>query len=570
MITFKELRYKNFLSTGDQFNIIKLDKSPTSLILGDNGSGKSTMLDALTYVLFSKPYRKINKPQLINSINGSNLLVEVEFTIGSKKYLIRRGIKPGIFEIFVDDNLLNQDAKTKDYQEKLEKQILKLNYKSFTQIIILGSSSFQPFMQLPLASRRDVIEDLLDIQIFSIMNQLLKERVAISKNKNSEFSTKIELNEEKIRLVESYKKEAEEINNDRIQKIRDRITEIEKTVQSQEEETVNLERQIDTFMGKTKNFTQLQEKHDKFEEYYKQIARNIKTVEKEINLIDEVIECPTCEQEVPEEHKGKILADREVKMGEYESATEDLEQKLIGSKGKLTEIYHYQEKIKTLEAKTWRTEYEIREGKKNKEQLNEEIVHLEKVRDKSVGDDERIKQFQTELNEMQELLDLVITEQEYQKIAFNLLKDSGIKTLIIKQYLPIMNTLINQYLTAMDSYFNFELDESFNETIKSRYRDEFSYDSFSEGEKMRIDLALLFTWRSIAKLKNSANTNLLILDEVFDSSLDTTGTDEFLQLIHGMDSGTNVFIISHKGDSLFEKFDNIIRFEKVKNFSKVV
>ena len=570
MITFKELRYKNFLSTGDQFNIIKLDKSPTSLILGDNGSGKSTMLDALTYVLFSKPYRKINKPQLINSINGSNLLVEVEFTIGSKKYLIRRGIKPGIFEIFVDDNLLNQDAKTKDYQEKLEKQILKLNYKSFTQIIILGSSSFQPFMQLPLASRRDVIEDLLDIQIFSIMNQLLKERVAISKNKNSEFSTKIELNEEKIRLVESYKKEAEEINNDRIQKIRDRITEIEKTVQSQEEETVNLERQIDTFMGKTKNFTQLQEKHDKFEEYYKQIARNIKTVEKEINLIDEVIECPTCEQEVPEEHKGKILADREVKMGEYESATEDLEQKLIGSKGKLTEIYHYQEKIKTLEAKTWRTEYEIREGKKNKEQLNEEIVHLEKVRDKSVGDAERIKQFQTELNEMQELLDLVITEQEYQKIAFNLLKDSGIKTLIIKQYLPIMNTLINQYLTAMDSYFNFELDESFNETIKSRYRDEFSYDSFSEGEKMRIDLALLFTWRSIAKLKNSANTNLLILDEVFDSSLDTTGTDEFLQLIHGMDSGTNVFIISHKGDSLFEKFDNIIRFEKVKNFSKVV
>ena len=570
MITFKELRYKNFLSTGDQFNIIKLDKSPTSLILGDNGSGKSTMLDALTYVLFSKPYRKINKPQLINSINGSNLLVEVEFTIGSKKYLIRRGIKPGIFEIFVDDNLLNQDAKTKDYQEKLEKQILKLNYKSFTQIIILGSSSFQPFMQLPLASRRDVIEDLLDIQIFSIMNQLLKERVAISKNKNSEFSTKIELNEEKIRLVESYKKEAEEINNDRIQKIRDRITEIEKTVQSQEEETVNLERQIDTFMGKTKNFTQLQEKHDKFEEYYKQIARNIKTVEKEINLIDEVIECPTCEQEVPEEHKGKILADREVKMGEYESATEDLEQKLIGSKGKLTEIYHYQEKIKTLEAKTWRTEYEIREGKKNKEQLNEEIVHLEKVRDKSVGDDERIKQFQTELNEMQELLDLVITEQEYQKIAFNLLKDSGIKTLIIKQYLPIMNTLINQYLTAMDSYFNFELDESFNETIKSRYRDEFSYDSFSEGEKMRIDLALLFTWRAVAKLKNSANTNLLILDEVFDSSLDTTGTDEFLQLIHGMDSGTNVFIISHKGDSLFEKFDNIIRFEKVKNFSKVV
>ena len=570
MITFKELRYKNFLSTGDQFNIIKLDKSPTSLILGDNGSGKSTMLDALTYVLFSKPYRKINKPQLINSINGSNLLVEVEFTIGSKKYLIRRGIKPGIFEIFVDDNLLNQDAKTKDYQEKLEKQILKLNYKSFPQIIILGSSSFQPFMQLPLASRRDVIEDLLDIQIFSIMNQLLKERVAISKNKNSEFSTKIELNEEKIRLVESYKKEAEEINNDRIQKIRDRITEIEKTVQSQEEETVNLERQIDTFMGKTKNFTQLQEKHDKFEEYYKQIARNIKTVEKEINLIDEVIECPTCEQEVPEEHKGKILADREVKMGEYESATEDLEQKLIGSKGKLTEIYHYQEKIKTLEAKTWRTEYEIREGKKNKEQLNEEIVHLEKVRDKSVGDDERIKQFQTELNEMQELLDLVITEQEYQKIAFNLLKDSGIKTLIIKQYLPIMNTLINQYLTAMDSYFNFELDESFNETIKSRYRDEFSYDSFSEGEKMRIDLALLFTWRAVAKLKNSANTNLLILDEVFDSSLDTTGTDEFLQLIHGMDSGTNVFIISHKGDSLFEKFDNIIRFEKVKNFSKVV
>ena len=570
MITFKELRYKNFLSTGDQFNVLRLDKSPTSLILGDNGSGKSTMLDALTYVLFSKPYRRINKPQLINSINNANLLVEVEFAIGSKEYLIRRGIKPAIFEIFVDGNLLNQDAKAKDYQEKLEKQILKLNYKSFTQIIILGSSSFQPFMQLPLASRRDVIEDLLDIQIFSIMNQLLKERITIAKGKNSDLNTRIELNEEKIRLVESYKKEAEEVNNDRIQKIKNRITEIEGTIQLQEEETVGLEQKIDTLMGKTQNFEQFQEKHDKLEEYYKQIARNIKAVEKEIKLIDGFTECPTCEQKVPEEHKGKILVERTERMNEYESATNDLERKLVSSRASLTKIYTFQERAKSLEAENWRREFEIREGKKNKQQLHEEIVHLEKVRNKSSGDDGRIKQFQVELDEMKVSLNSVIGEQQYQKIAFNLLKDSGIKTLIIKQYLPVMNQLINQYLTSMDSYFNFELDENFNETIKSRYRDEFSYDSFSEGEKMRIDLALLFTWRSIAKLKNSANTNLLILDEVFDSSLDTTGTDEFLQLIHSMDAGSNVFIISHKGDSLFEKFDNIIRFEKVKNFSKVV
>ena len=570
MIIFKELRYKNFLSTGDQFNVLRLDRSPTSLILGDNGSGKSTMLDALTYVLFSKPYRRINKPQLINSINGSNLLVEVEFTIGSKNYLIRRGIKPVIFEIFIDGVLLNQDAKAKDYQEKLEKQILKLNYKSFTQIIILGSSSFQPFMQLPSASRRNVIEDLLDIQIFSIMNQLLREKMTVSKGKNTEFSSKIELNEEKIRLVESYKQEAEEINNDRIQKIKDRITEIEKVIQNQEEETVSLEKQVDKFMERTENFEQIQTRHDKFEDFYKQITRNIKTVEKEINSIEGFTECPTCEQKVSDEHKEKILNERKVRIGEYGDAIGDLEEKILVSKKKLSEFGAIQEKIKLLEAKSWRTEYEIKEGKKNKQILHEEIIHLEKVRDKSSGDDERIQTLQRELSEMHDSLNSVITEQKYQKIAFDLLKDTGIKTLIIKQYLPIMNTLINQYLTAMDSYFNFELDENFNETIKSRYRDEFSYDSFSEGEKMRIDLALLFTWRSIAKMKNSANTNLLILDEVFDSSLDTTGTDEFLQLIHGMDTGSNVFIISHKGDSLFEKFDNIIRFEKVKNFSKVV
>lgn len=570
MIIFKRLRYKNFLSTGDQFSEVILDKSPTTLILGENGSGKSTMLDALTFVLFSKPFRKINKPQLINSINNSNLLVEVEFIIGSKKYLVRRGIKPAIFEIYINDKLLNQDAKAKDYQDKLEKQILKLNYKSFTQIIILGSSSFQPFMQLPLAARRDVIEDLLDIQIFSIMNQLLKEKIAISKSNRIDVSTKIEMTEEKVRLVESYKKEAEEINNDRIQKTADRIVETEKIIRNQTEKASLLQTKIDRVVEKFDEYSGIEDKYDTYNGYYKQISRNIKNVENEIKLIGSYTECPTCEQQVGDEHKKSITIGRKKKVSEYQNALNDLTTKISEVELKLEEYNNLKDFKDGYTSALWKLEYEIKNSKNEIKILSNDVVYLEKVRDKSAGDDDRISSLQEQLGKMESGLEQLVKEEQYQKIASSLLKDTGVKTLIIKQYLPVMNQLINKYLQAMDSYFNFELDENFNETIKSRYRDVFSYDSFSEGEKMRIDLALLFTWRSIAKLKNSANTNLLILDEVFDSSLDTSGTDEFLELIHSMDMGTNVFIISHKGDSLFEKFDNVLRFEKVKNFSKVV
>ena len=570
MIIFKKIRYKNFLSTGNQFNEVILDKSPTTLILGDNGSGKSTMLDALTFVLFSKPFRKINKPQLINSINGSDMLVEVEFLIGTKHYLVRRGIKPGIFEIFIDGVLLNQDAKARDYQDRLEKQILKLNYKSFTQIIILGSSSFQPFMQLPLAARRDVIEDLLDIQIFSIMNQLLKERIAQSKSQKVDLSGKIELAEEKMRLVKTYKKEAEEINNDRIQKTADRIDEIGKNVGNKNKKASTLQTKIDEICNKFDEYSGIEDRYDTLNGYFKQISRNIKNSESEISLIDSYTECPTCEQQVGEEHKHSIITKRMGKVSEYQDALEDLKGKISTVEQKLEEYNNLKDFKDGYTSALWKLEYEINNSKKEIKKLNEEVVYLEKVRDKSIGDDDRISSLQEQLGKMQDSLENLVKEEQYQQVASSLLKDTGVKTLIIKKYLPVMNQLINKYLQAMDSYFNFELDDSFGETIKSRHRDVFSYDSFSEGEKMRIDLALLFTWRSIAKLKNSANTNLLILDEVFDSSLDTSGTDEFLELIHSMDMGTNVFIISHKGDSLFEKFDNVLRFEKVKNFSKVV
>ena len=512
MIIFKRLRYKNFLSTGDQFSEVILDKSPTTLILGENGSGKSTMLDALTFVLFSKPFRKINKPQLINSINNSNLLVEVEFIIGSKKYLIRRGIKPAIFEIYIDDKLLNQDAKAKDYQDKLEKQILKLNYKSFTQIIILGSSSFQPFMQLPLAARRDVIEDLLDIQIFSIMNQLLKEKIAISKSNRIDVSTKIEMTEEKVRLVESYKKEAEEINNDRIQKTADRIVETEEIIRNQTEKASLLQTKIDGITDRFDEYSGIENRYDTLDGYFKQISRNIKNSENEISLIDSYTECPTCEQQVGEEHKHSIITKRKKKVSEYQTALKDLKEKINVVEQKLEEYNNLKDFKDGYTSALWKLEYEIKNSKNEIKILSNDVVYLEKVRDKSAGDDDRISSLQEQLGKMESGLEQLVKEDQYQQIASSLLKDTGVKTLIIKQYLPVMNQLINKYLQAMDSYFNFELDENFNETIKSRYRDVFSYDSFSEGEKMRIDLALLFTWRSIAKLKNSANTNLLILD----------------------------------------------------------
>ena len=570
MITFTKLRYKNFLSTGDYFTEITLNEYPTTLVLGENGSGKSTMLDALTFVLFSKPFRKINKPQLVNTINESGLLVEVEFFIGRKKYLIRRGIRPGIFEIYVDGILLNQDAKSKDYQEKLEKQILKLNYKSFTQIIILGSSSFQPFMQLPTSARRDVIEDLLDIQIFSIMNQILKDKIVLNSNFQREVLYKMELAEEKKKLIEGYKLEAEEINRDKISKTKVLMTENNETVAGHQ-------KAINHFQLKNENHNQSLVTYEEKGEYQtqlldlkKKIDNNIKITKREVTTFVDMKECPTCEQVLDDEYRDVLVEERTEKIGSYEDGLVDLQKELDLTISNIKEMDGIRQQIDENNNEVQSLNYKIQGINEYIIKLQDEIEHLIKVKEKSSGDDERLIKLKRELTGLETEKKDFSDDLKYLKIAGKLLKDSGIKTKIIRQYLPIMNKLINNHLSAMDSYFNFELDENFNEIIKSRYRDVFSYSSFSEGEKMRIDLALLFTWRAIAKMKNSANTNLLILDEVFDSSLDSTGTEEFLKLLHTLGSNTNVYIISHKGDALYEKFEHVIKFEKIKNFSKVV
>ena len=570
MIKFKMVKWKNFLSTGNSFTYIDLQLHDTTLIVGENGSGKSTMLDALTFGLFGKPFRKINKPQLINSVNSSDCLVEVEFDMGSKSFLIRRGIKPNIFEIFVDGDLLNQDAKARDYQDTLEKTILKLNYKSFTQIIILGSSSFQPFMQLPVASRREVIEDLLDIQIFSVMNQLLKERGIENDLGLHSNSGDLELNSEKIKVQEKYIEEVKEINNDKIQKTKEdigqnngRIEENNKTVQEKTTEVDNITKQL------VEN-QPLEVRNTELRQVRNQIKSNSEKISKSIEFFEHTIECPTCQQGIDSSHKDHVLVDRNAKIREYDQALVKidceiavLDDKLINS----VDLSNNKKKIERNLNKLIHTNYGIEEYVVK---LQEEIEYLYKVQERSVGDNERLHELKSDHSRLNSFRTELIDDRKYIDASLDLLKDTGIKTLIIKKYLPVMNGLINKYLSAMESYFNFTLDEQFNEVIKSRFRDVFSYDSFSEGEKMRIDLALLFTWRSIAKMKNSANTNLLILDEVFDSSLDSVGTEEFLKLLSGMSTDANIFVISHKGDALYDKFNSVLTFEKKGNFSKVV
>ena len=570
MIEFKKIRWKNFLSTGNNFTELDLDSHNTTLIIGENGSGKSTFLDALTYGLFSKPFRKINKNQIINSVNNKACLVEVEFRIGSRNYLVRRGMKPVVFEIYVDNELINQDSKAKDYQERLEKHILKLTFKSFTQIILLGSSSFLPFMKLPAAHRREVIEDLLDIQIFSIMNQILKERYSENKVNISDNNQTLNLNLEKIDVQRKYIQEVKEINSDK-------IVDIRKLIETTNQEMSDIDSQVmslrDEVISLSKNITdkdRLSTELDKLRQIKASIESMIGKIGSDIDFFENNTNCPVCKQDIEEDHRVDILHNRESVKDSKENGLRELDEHLNNLSGKLMEINSIQDIISAKEKDITSLGYKHSSSEDYVKKLVDEIEYLYKVKKKSYGDDEKLKSLKEEREQLYSSRKRLLKDRDYLSLASNLLKDTGIKTRIIKQYLPVMNKLINGYLNAMDSYFKFTLDENFNELIQSRFRDEFSYENFSEGEKMRIDLSLLFTWRSIAKMKNSANTNLLVLDEVFDSSLDSTGTEEFLKLIQTVGQDTNVFVISHKGDALYEKFENNITFAKVGNFSKVV
>lgn len=570
MIIFNTIRWKNFLSTGNQFTEIKLDRSPNTLIVGENGGGKSTMLDALCFSLFGKPFRNINKPQLVNSINKKQLLVEVEFQSGRKSYKIVRGIKPNLFEIYVDGDLINQDAAARDYQKYLEESILKLNYKSFTQIVILGSASFTPFMQLPSGTRREIIEDLLDIQIFTTMNVVLRDKMNELKDRLHDADSKLEVLKQKASIQKEYVDTLEANKEKRVDEIISRIEEGELSIASFHGLVTALEDKKLTQEEARTLLGDLASKQKKLEQFKTKFSTQLRELQKEVAFYNDTDECPTCQQGIAHDHKETIVSSRQIKIEELSSGMEKLQEEFAKLEELVAQDNALVEKIQELNKEILANNNEIIVQQRLVQALNLELNDIQnKTADIDV-EKNKLKTYAKEVLSQNEEKAKLNEEKHYMDAVSTLLKDTGIKTKIIRQYLPVINKLVNKYLQSMDFFVQFNLDEKFDETIKSRHRDDFSYASFSEGEKQRIDLALLFTWRTIAKMKNSVATNLLILDEVFDSSLDNNGTDYVMSLLDTLGEETNVFVISHKGDQLFDKFRSLIKFEKKNNYSEMV
>lgn len=570
MLIFKKLTWLNFLSTGNNITEIQLDRHASTLIIGMNGAGKSTILDALTFALFGKPFRNINKPSLCNSINGKGCVVTIEFEIGTAQYKIVRGIKPGIFEIYLNGVMINQDAAVKDYQKVLEQQILRLNYKTFTQVIILGSASFVPFMQLPAYQRREVIEDILDIGIFSTMNSILKERISQTKEEMRSTENKIEIAKTSVIAQKKIITSMISSKQEHVDHIRKQIADNGIDIKANEDRWEELSDKMDEMMAAGDNAKELKEDIDRASAFRSKLNSKKEHIEETLQFFSDNTICPSCSQDIPHEHKINIGSKFNK---EYSDSVDNLNvlqdayDGLIERQKKLNDL---NKELLIINAQSNATISANKVLIKSNKTLNAMIevtkqdtsnIDVEKQKLKQVADDAIIL-----IDKKNELA----SERNIQEVSALLLKDTGIKTAIIKEYLPVMNKLINGYLTAMDFYVHFELDESFNEVIKSRFRDEFTYDSFSEGEKQKIDLALLFAWRQIAKMKNSVNTNLLILDEIFDSSLDNAGTDMLMNLLYGMPEGQNIFVISHKGDILIDKFHSVIKFEKKNDFSSIV
>ena len=568
MIHFENIKFRNFLSTGDAWTQIDLSRSPTTLVLGENGSGKSTMLDALCFALFGKPFRKINKPQLANSINEKNCLVEVNFRIGSNSYRVLRGIKPAKFEIYYNDTLLDQTAAVKDYQEHLEKNILKLNYTSFTQVVILGSSTFIPFMQLSAQARREVIEDLLDIKIFSVMNVLLKTRIQENKETLNDLKYQLQMAQEKRALQQKHMKELRSQNEERVNEIKAEIEKsktqlgllvLEKTSVLKEIES-NEETQRSKYKGVLKRFSDL-------EKYQGQIQTKQNKLMKDRDFYLENADCLSCGQSLPEDFRNNKLETLKESISNYDVSLSKLETELEKTSLLKDELKVLEEEYSSLVEKKFSCDKDIDNHHSYIRKLEKQLSNVSNV--DMTTTIEELKVTERKIIEVEKQREEAVKQRELYTVAAELLKDKGIKTQIVKQYVPVMNKLINKYLAKMEFFVNFELDENFNEVIKSRHRDVFSYASFSEGEKARLDLALLLTWRSIAKMKNSSHTNLLILDEVFDGSLDNVGIESLMEILNETQD-TNIFIISHKGESLQDKMRSIIRFEKYKNFSRMV
>tara|TARA_B100000214_G_scaffold373359_1_gene353528 strand:- start:365 stop:2095 length:1731 start_codon:yes stop_codon:yes gene_type:complete len=570
MIKFNVVRWKNFLSTGDTFTQIQIDKSPSTLIVGDNGSGKSTLLDAVSFALFGKPHRNINKLQMVNSINNKGCVVEVEFEIGSHSFKIVRAIKPNKFEIWQNGNMINQASASRDYQKYLEQNILKLNHKSFHQIVVLGSSSFIPFMQLQTYHRRAVIEDLLDIQIFTKMNMILKERNSVLRDELVDANYNLDLTKEKISLQKKYIKDITELNEEQAETKQNEIDEARTEIELLNEKIKDANEYV--IEHQDQNNESLKIMHDKkqsLSQYKFRFEQQIGDVVKDAKFYEQNSECPTCSQEINDEL-------RNTKMDAAKAKAKELQTAITKAAAEAQNVNTLIDDLNKIQDEIISKQQDIHSNSVTIERLQKSITTLQNDIEGLTGKDGDLGKANKDLTDLQESRDSwaenklkLIEEKTYNDAAGEMLKDTGIKTKIIKEYLPVMNTLVNKYLSILDFFVSFELDENFNESIKSRYRDTFNYSSFSEGEKQRIDLALLFTWRQIARMKNSASTNLLILDETFDSSLDHDGIDSLMKILGSLEEGSNVFVISHKGDLLDGKFRSKIEFVKERNFSKI-
>jgi len=593
MITFKKIRYKNFLSSGDQFTEIDFQQHHTNLIIGTNGAGKSTMLDALTFVLFNKPFRKINKPQLVNATNERGCLVEIEFSVNSRDYLVRRGIKPNVFDIEVNGTALHREADDRANQRILEENILKVNYKSFTQIVILGSSTFVPFMQLTTSNRREVIEDLLDIRIFSAMNSLIKDNIRTKKEqiksldlKKDNLKDKMKMQQtkkeqiksldlkkdnlkDKMKMQQEFIEELENRGNANINANKEKITNLDNEVGNYMNTNEDLEGQIKTLQVDIEELQGVGDKLVKLNNLKGKISQKVSTITKEHKFFTENTVCPTCTQEIEEEFRVNRIADAQNKARELKDGYEELEQTIKSEQERERQFNALSQEITKLTHGISQNNTRISLNQRQIRDLEHEIQTITNQLQNRNTEHEKLEEFRENLQKTIEDLSDKKQEIVHYDFAYSLLRDDGVKTKIIKKYLPFINQQVNRYLQMMDFYINFKLDGEFNETIESPIHENFSYSSFSEGEKMRVDLALLFTWREVARLKNSVNTNLLIMDEVFDSSLDGFGTEEFLKIIRYVIKDANIFVISHKSD-LHDKFESVLRFEKVKGFSRMV
>ena len=564
MIHFKSISWQNFLSTGNTPIKIDLDKHPTNLIIGKNGSGKSTLLDALCFVLFNKPFRIIKKEQMVNTINNSDCVVEIEFSVGTKNYKVIRSVKPNKFEIYKDGELVNQDASTIDYQKYLERNIMKLNYRSFIQVVLLGSSSYEPFMKMKSRYRREAVEEILDVRVFTLMDYNLRDKQRDLGKSVSDLRHSCDLIEQKVALQGEHLKSLKTRIGDAEASYRSKIEQNQEADRQYRQDLQQLNEDIAKQQEIMKFKPEVDKKAKKLSKLESKIQNNLDTHKETLSFFETHDECPTCTQDIPKDLKSKKVEEEKTTITKLESGLQDIMQEITKVESQITQMDAVSKKIQDMNISIAKINSSLEGIKKHSDDI-----------ELSTADGQDSDKLENELNdlseklkEQKEELNKLSTEKDYVDVLREILSDKGARAQIIKKYLPIMNQLINKYLQSMDFFVSFTLDEEFNETVKSRHRDTFSYNSFSEGEKMRIDLALLFTWRAIAKMKNSTNTNLLILDEIFDSSLDGAGTEDFFKILGTM-SNENVFIISHKGDILFDKFTNIIKFEKEHNFTKL-